>query len=92
MSQELIDASFHGNIQKVKNCLTNGDDVHYDNDASLYWAVLNAHYNIAKTLLEHGANANIMSDQIINFLNKRNLYNMISLIKKYQKLKIDSTI
>lgn len=72
-SEKLIDASMNGDFDKVKECLKNGANIDYINDKAyikefiptpLITAIKYGNNDIAKYLIEQGANVNIYSQRI----------------------------
>ena len=53
---DLIDAAKNGNLQQVQELITNGADVHAQNDYSLVIASRNGHLPVVEYLLAHGVN------------------------------------
>lgn len=54
-SELLLNASYYGNLGKVKLCLEKGADVHYRNERPLRWAARHGHKHVCRELLKHGA-------------------------------------
>ncbi|KPL20242.1 MAG: hypothetical protein AMJ75_12065, partial [Phycisphaerae bacterium SM1_79] len=60
-SEQLIQASKDGNIQSVKNLLSESANVNakdYQNRTPLMWAAYNGHTEVIKLLLEKNADVN----------------------------------
>jgi ankyrin repeat protein len=58
---KLVDYSWRGNLNGVKECIENGADVNYisnDGWTPLMWSSYKSHLKIVKTLIENGAEVN----------------------------------
>ena len=71
------------NIDEVKSLLSLGVDVNYNDDESLFQAVIRNHLSIAQFLLENGANIHCRYDSILHILSWNDNPKMTNLFIKY---------
>jgi ankyrin repeat protein len=88
----LINAVYRSNLNQVKRLLSEGADVHIENDRALRIACSFGDFKIVKLLVEHGANINVVDEnkvsiwmmpsnknnEIKTYLNKQMLLNKIN--------------
>jgi ankyrin repeat protein len=55
MNNDLIEACYYGQTEEVKRLLSEGAEVHYDNDYAFRRASMYNHLEVVKLLLENGA-------------------------------------
>lgn len=55
----LSNAIYYGQLEMAQFLLDRGDDVHYEDDLPLYFAVCRKHYDAIRLLLENGADVNM---------------------------------
>ena len=58
----LIEASRDGNLQKVKDLIKHGTDIHVNKEEAFYQAVSNGHLNVIKYLTSQGINIHVDGD------------------------------
>ena len=63
---DLIEASKIGNLERVKELISKGADIHYNDDEVLRTASNNGHFEIVKFLVLNGANVH-GGDDIVGF-------------------------
>ncbi len=80
MFKRLIKAVEQNNIQKVKQYLNDGDNIHYNNDNAFRYAAYYNHFEIVKFLLDHGANIHALDDQALYWAAERGYIKIVKLL------------
>ena len=64
INEELNEAVIKGNFEKVKECLKNGANINYrhHSNTALHWAIWHKKNDIAKYLIEQGADINLKNE------------------------------
>lgn len=71
MNSALLESVKGDNINKVKECIQKGADIHYKNDHALRSAFYNGHMDIFKYLLSKNADINANNNEIMNMASNR---------------------
>ena len=58
-------AAYHGDLEKIKCLISEGADVHEDNDAAIKYAARNGHLDVVKYLVKNGANIRAENDEAL---------------------------
>jgi len=70
----------YGNLEKVKECLKNGVDIHFNEDAGLRLASENGHLEVVKLLLDNGADIHTGNDEALFHTCREGYYEMVKLL------------
>ena len=66
LEEQLIEASCNGDLNRVKQLVEQGADIHACNNGALYWASMKGHLDVIKYLVEAGADICILNNQELN--------------------------
>ncbi len=80
MSERLLEAVKNRNLQKVKQYLDEGDDIHYRNDYSFRWAVGNGYFKIVELLLDRGADIHAFNDEALRLASYSDHVDVVKLL------------
>ena len=67
LEEQLIEASIDGNVNKAKQLIENGVDIHAYNDRALRQSAENGHLNFVKYLVENGADIHANNDYALRW-------------------------
>ena len=65
LNDQLIEASKHGDLEKVKELVENGADIHAQDDHALCWSANNGQLDVVKYLVENGADIHAYNDDAL---------------------------
>ena len=63
--KELIKVARNGNLQKIKDLVAQGVDIHIYNEATLHWAVYHGQLEVVKFLVDQGADIHAKNDHAL---------------------------
>ena len=85
--EELIKASKNGNLQKIKDLVNQGADIHIRNEEALRWAANNGYLDIVKYLVSQGADIHAKNDEALRYAISNGYQDVVEYLKNYEKPK-----
>jgi hypothetical protein len=82
MDKLLIAFAENGHLDAVKILLTNGANIHYQNDSALIKSVSNGKFYVVEFLLKKGANIHVNNDEVLKISVQMKHVPMIKLLLK----------
>ena len=80
--EELVKAVESGNLQKVKDLVNLGVNIHAKDERALRWAALDGHLDIIKYLVKQGADIHIQYDEAFRWAAYKGHLNIIKYLVK----------
>jgi ankyrin repeat protein len=94
-NKKLLDYSWRGDLNGVKECIENGTDVNCENkhgNTPLMLSSVKGHLEIVKTLIENGANVNCKSNYGNTPLIRASYYGHLEIVKTLIEIGVDWNI
>jgi ankyrin repeat protein len=82
----LFEAVRKGNLEEVKRLLSEGADVHYENNFAIKSSCYFGHLEVVKLLVEHGANFHDDNDKAVKLANDNGHKEIVNYLNKQMML------
>lgn len=84
--EELYEAAKYGNLQKVKNLVSQGINIHVENEKAFRWAAANGHLDIVKYLVKCGVDVYVYNEGALYWARHNSHQDIVEYLKNYRKI------